>query len=206
MTKQQFMEKLQAKLAGISQKDIDERISFYNEMIEDRIEEGCSEEEAVAQIGSVDEIYKQIVAEMPFTKLIKEKLKLGRKLSATEIVLIVLGFPLWLPLLLGAVVVVIALYVSFWTVIVSFWSGFVALVACAFGGGVGGVLFLVTGRAFSGVVIIALSLISVGLSIFAFYVCKIVTTYALKAGRFVVKWLKHACVQNKKQTLEKEEI
>ena len=57
MLKQEFLAQLRDALCGLPQRDIDERLTFYSEMIDDRMEEGLSEEEAVAAVGSVDEIF-----------------------------------------------------------------------------------------------------------------------------------------------------
>ena len=48
MNKQEFLVQLRNALSGLPKDDIEERIEFYSEMIEDRIEEGLSEEEAIA--------------------------------------------------------------------------------------------------------------------------------------------------------------
>ena len=50
MNKIEFMQKLKDGLAGLSPKDREEQLNFYSEMIDDRIEEGLSEEEAVAYV------------------------------------------------------------------------------------------------------------------------------------------------------------
>ena len=55
---------------------IEERLEFYSEMIDDRIEEGKSEFEAVREIGDVDEVVSQIASETPLYRLVKEKAKL----------------------------------------------------------------------------------------------------------------------------------
>ena len=57
MNKQEFLAQLRKGLSGLPQDDIEERLTFYSEMIEDQTEEGLSEDEAVAQIGSVDEMW-----------------------------------------------------------------------------------------------------------------------------------------------------
>ena len=75
MTKTEFVLELASKLSLLPWEEIEDRISFYVEMIDDRMEEGVSEEEAVAAIGSVDEIASQIIAEIPLAKLVKEKIK-----------------------------------------------------------------------------------------------------------------------------------
>ena len=84
MNKRQFINALKLKLQGLPQSEVEDRLSFYEEMIEDRVEEGVSEEEAIKSIGSVEEISSQILADIPFLKLLKEKsnlsvnLKLGK--------------------------------------------------------------------------------------------------------------------------------
>ncbi len=51
MSKQEFLAQLKDGLSGLPQSDIEERVAFYEEMIDDRIEEGLSEEQAVSEIG-----------------------------------------------------------------------------------------------------------------------------------------------------------
>ena len=78
MNKQEFLELLRKGLYGLPQEDIEERIAFYAEMIDDRIEEGISETEAVEAVGSVEEIVFQTVSEIPFAKIAKERIKTKR--------------------------------------------------------------------------------------------------------------------------------
>ena len=118
MTKQEFLSALQDGLRGLPQSDIDERVSFYAEMIDDRVEDGLSDEEAVTAIGSVEEIVAQIVADTPLTRLVSVKIKPNRRLSPVEIVLLVLGSPVWLSLLIAIVAVALSLCVVIWSVVV----------------------------------------------------------------------------------------
>ena len=67
MDKALFLDELRRRLSGLPQSDLDERLLFYSEMIDDRMEDGLTEEEAVAGIGSVDEIVEQIMAEIPLS-------------------------------------------------------------------------------------------------------------------------------------------
>jgi len=53
MNKQEFIEALYRRLSDLPWQDVEERLNFYGEMIEDHMEEGLSEEEAVASMGSV---------------------------------------------------------------------------------------------------------------------------------------------------------
>ena len=47
MTKFEFLEELRNGLNGLPKNEIEERISFYSEIIDDYIEDGLSEEHAV---------------------------------------------------------------------------------------------------------------------------------------------------------------
>ena len=120
MTKQEFLKDLRKKLVRIHGVNADERIAFYSETIDDRIEEGLSEEEAVAEIPSVDEIAAGIRSELVQAKEEKAK-KEKKETTRSEKILLVLGAPIWLPLLLAGFAVVFALYVVMWSVIVTLW-------------------------------------------------------------------------------------
>ena len=109
MNKQEFLEELREELMGLPQDEIEERLDFYSEMIEDRMEEGLSEEVAVAEIGIPAEIAAQIIEDIPLTRFVVEKVKPKRKLKVWEIVLLVLGSPIWVPLLLAAIVIALAI-------------------------------------------------------------------------------------------------
>ena len=59
MNKQEFLMRLREGLSGLLQNEIEERLTFYSEMIDDRIEEGLSEEQAIGEIGDIDEIIRK---------------------------------------------------------------------------------------------------------------------------------------------------
>lgn len=63
MTKHEFDRLLREKIAQLPQKDIDSFSQYVGEMIDDRIEDGLSEEEAIADIGSIDDIVKAILSD-----------------------------------------------------------------------------------------------------------------------------------------------
>ncbi|MBQ7034585.1 MAG: DUF1700 domain-containing protein [Clostridia bacterium] len=175
MTKLRFILSLQERLSCLPQDDLEERLSFYSEMIEDRMEEGLSEEEAVAAIGSVDEIAEQIIAEIPLAKLAKEKIRPKRRLKGWEIVLLVLGSPIWLSLGIAAFAVMLSLYISLWAVIISLWAVFASFAGCFIGGVLAGILSAIGGNIASGLAVLAAGIVCAGLAIFMFYGCKAAT-------------------------------
>ena len=154
MTKVNFILELNERLDGLPRFEVEEHISFYVEMIEDRIEDGMTEEEAVAAAGSIDDIAEQIIADIPLYKIAKEKIKPKRKLKAVEIVLIAVGSPVWVPLLIAAVAVVFSLYISLWAVVVSLWAVFGSFVGC-FVGGIAASVILLVGKNLSGIAMMA---------------------------------------------------
>jgi len=199
MNKQEFVSALTKKLSGYPEKEVEERISFYVEMIEDQVEEGVSEEEAVSKIGSVDSIASQIMEELghtentqtetetepeiPYETQRETKSRSKREMSPWIIVLLILGSPIWFSLAIAAVSVIFSLFVVLWSVIISFWSVFAALLGCAIGGVAAGVVLLVVGNGFVGTVLIGAALVCAGLSIFAFFGCK----YATAGSAWIVK-------------------
>lgn len=195
MNKQTFLAGLRKGLSGLPQSDIEERLTFYGEMIDDRMEEGLSEEQAVLAIGPVDEIITQIIADTPFVRIAKERIKPKKRLKAWEIVLLALGSPIWLSLGVAAIAVILALYISVWAVIVSLWAVFVSLAGCAFGGMVAGVLFVCSGTTLPGIAILAAGLVLAGLSIFTFYGCQEVSKVIVKLTKHIAVGIKNGCIK-----------
>ena len=122
MRKEEFLSTLRSQLAGLPKEDIEEQIEFYSEAIDDRIEEGQSEEEAVRAVGGVDQAVTQIAENTPLSKLVKEKVVPKRKISAFEVILIILGFPLWFPLLVTAFVLFLVFYLLVWVLVLVVYS------------------------------------------------------------------------------------
>lgn len=60
MKKAEFLALLRERLADFSNEDAEKSAAFYSEMIDDRMEEGMTEEEAVAALGSLDDIVRSI--------------------------------------------------------------------------------------------------------------------------------------------------
>lgn len=175
MSKQAFLARLRKELSGLPKDDIEERLAFYEEMIDDRTEEGLSEEEAVSAAGAIDEIVAQTIADISLPKIARERLLPKRRLKAWEIVLLALGSPIWLSLGIAAAAVILALYVSLWAVIVSLWAVFGALAACVLVSVPACVISIVGGSAASGFAVLAAGIVCMGLSIFMFFGCKAIT-------------------------------
>lgn len=197
MNKHEFFEQLGRGLSGLPQEDIDERLTFYGEMIDDRVEDGLSEEEAVAEIGSPDEIASQIIAETPLSKLVKQKVKSKRKLKAWEIVLIAVGSPIWVPLLIAAVVIVFSLYITLWSLIISLWAVTVAFGVSAVACVASCPIFIARGYGWTGLASLGAGLLLAGLTVFLVF-------GSLAASKGVVKLTKRIILGIKSLFVKKE--
>ena len=195
MTKQEFLVQLSQGLCGLPQAEREEQLAFYGEMIDDRMEEGLSETDAVAALGGVEDILFRVVDEVPLTKIAKERLRSNRRLKGWEILLLVLGSPIWLALGVSAVSVVLAVYVALWSIIVSLWSVFVSLAACAVGGVAAGAVSVVQGNGYAAVCLVAAGLMCGGLSIFTFYGCKAATKGILMLTKKLAVGIKNRCMR-----------
>ena len=198
MNKEGFLAALRNALAGLPPEDIDERVSFYAEMIEDRMEEGASEAEAVERIGSVDDVVSQILADVPLTKIVKEKIAPKRSLRAWEIVLIVLGFPMWFPLIIAACVVVLAIYVALWVLIVSLWEVELSLVVSVIAAVASAVVYFTQGEVVPGIAMFGAGVLCAGLTLFLFIGCVAATKGAARLTKKIALGVKRLFIGKEK--------
>lgn len=198
MNKEEFLLRLRKGLSGLPQDDIEERLSFYSEMIDDQMEDGISEEEAVSAVGAVDEIVAQVVAETPLVKIAMERINPKRRLNAGEIVILALGSPIWLSLAIAAVAVILSLYVSLWAVIISLWAVFASVIGCSVGGVLSCGVFIAGGKVASALAMLAAGIVLAGLAIFTFYGCRAATIGCLILTKKIAIWTKN-CFRGKER-------
>lgn len=197
MNKQEFLSSLRARLNGLPKEDIDERINFYEEMINDRIDDGKSEEEAVADIGTVDQIVEEIARDTPLVKLVKEKITPKRKLRVWEIILLALGFPLWFPLALTAVVLAFVFYLLIWVLVIVCYSVEFALVVSSFGALVAFFAYLFGGE--FNLVCLGISIMSAGGAFLFIFACYGSTKATIKLSKLILTKTKLLFINKKEK-------
>lgn len=175
MTKLEFLSALKSGLSGLPNKEIDERLNFYSEIIDDRTEDGLSEEDAIKELGDTKEIISQIISDFPISKLIKEKIAPKKRLTVLEIVLLVLGSPIWISLIMVLLAIILSLYLSLWSVIISIWAVFVSVIASGFALVFSGIFFIFIGHSLSGIALIGAGITAIGLSVFLYLGSKLST-------------------------------
>ncbi|MBQ8340786.1 MAG: DUF1700 domain-containing protein [Clostridia bacterium] len=198
MTKEQFLQSLAHGIAGLPEVDVIHWLEYYGEMLDDRAEDGMSEEEAVAALGDPVQIARQILAETPITRLIKERIKPKQTLPVWVIILLILGSPIWLSLAISAVAVVFSVIISLWACMLAFYavelsfavSTLGCLVLCAvefyFAAPVLGLLFL------------GCALAMAGLSIITFPLWKLLTRLMIKGSKLFWLFIKKLFVRKEK--------
>lgn len=195
MTKAELMEKLRKELSFLPSEELESRLSFYSEMIDDRMEEGLSEGDAVAAIGDLDEIISQLKTELsPSPKAKpqgadeqKQSKPKGNKTRVWIIILIALGSPIWISLGAAALSIVISAYAVIWAVAGSLWALPVSLAGVFVGGLAVGVASVVAGSALSGVTLIGVAIACAGLSIFAGFGCFHLTRLAVFLSKAIAR-------------------
>ena len=196
MDKHDFLHALEERLAGLPEADRQASLDFYSEMLDDLVEGGMTEREAVASLGSPEAIAEEILLEMPLPKLVKAKMK-KRRLSGLEITLLAVGFPIWLPISIALLAVVFAIYISLWAVVVSLYAANVAMAACAPTGIAAAVVLFASGKPTSAFLFLGAGLALAGLSILWFLLCNLTAKGMWKLGRLTLRGIK-ACFIRKK--------
>lgn len=139
MTRDEFLGRLGELLACLPAKQVEETKAFYAEAIADRMEDGMSEEEAVAAMGAPGEVAEATLDDLP---AVPRAIARTRRCSTALLwVLTIVGSPVWVPLLAAFAAVAVTVYICIWVLALCVW-----IVAAALGGvGVVGLLLAVSG-------------------------------------------------------------
>lgn len=185
MSKTTFLNSLRKELKPLPREDIRQYIDYYSEMIDDRMEDGLSEDGAVAALGSAADIAAQILTDNPP--------KPGRKFKIWEIVLLVLGSPIWLTLGLGAVMLLLGLmliaisaYVVLWSAIIVLYAADLCLLAGLVTGIAGGFHYAASGMAAPALLFFGGALICGGCMVLLFFACNRLAVWLARLGKWSV--------------------
>lgn len=111
MNKKHFLAELEHELMPLKKSELRKFISYYEEMIDDYLEDGCTEEEAIRRIGTPGHIAGEILEDAGSNMS-------GRSLGSKILIgiLLVLGSPLWGSLLLAALLLILSVYLILWCI------------------------------------------------------------------------------------------
>ncbi len=201
MSKDAFIGELRHRMAGLPKEAVDRTVEYYSELIADSMEDGLSEEEAVSRLGSLDEIVANVVKDTPLPQIIETRIqeKKARRggIRAWEVILLVLGAPLWLPLLIAVLAVVLALYVALWAVVIALWAVVAAVILTGVVAVAAGIVELCQMHLPQGLVLLGGGLVCLGLCALLFLLMKLITVGTVKLCKLVWTGIKSLFVGKK---------
>ena len=187
MTKQEFLSELERALGKLPHTEVEQALAFYDEAISDRMEDGLSEAEAVADLGLIDEIAAQIAAETPPIPRAIARANTGSR--TLNIVLLAVFSPIWLPIVLALAAAALAVYVAIWAVIAALWAVDAVLVLMPFAGLAALASTLGGGMPLPGVFVFGLSLVSSGFGLVASFAVFWASKLLFQATRTFARWI-----------------
>lgn len=195
MNKKEFLEELEKRLQALPKEEIQERLQFYSEAIDDRVEEGETEEQAIEEIGTLDEITWEIVKKTPLVTLVKEKVKPKRHIRPWEIVLLCVGFPLWFPLLITAFVLILVAYILAWVLVIVTYSVEMAVGSAGLATIGAGVATFFNGSHWLGFGMAGAGLMCVGFALLWVFACVGATKASINLTRAIILSIKKRFVK-----------
>ena len=112
MTRDEFLGRLGELLACLPAEQVEETKAFYAEAIADRMEDGMSEEEAVAAMGAPGEVAEATLDDLP---AVPRAIARTRRCSTALLwVLTIVGSPVWVPLLAAFAAGAVTVYICTW--------------------------------------------------------------------------------------------
>lgn len=189
MNKAQFLNEIRRGLSQLPAGEIEKQLGYYSELIDDMMEDGMTEYEAVSRLGSVQEIYENILRDMPLPLLVKTRAKPKGGWTSLSIILIILGFPVWFTLAVGALIAIGSVYVVIWALVFAAFAVVLAIVLCAV---VFGVLFvrLLFSSVAAAVLALGCAFVFAGIGIAAALVALACAKLIVKATAAIGRWIK----------------
>ncbi len=168
----EFLIELKNKLSHLPISETGKVLSYYSESLEDKIEDGMTEEEAVKSFGSIEEIVKNLEAEIPLSTVVKDKVKTKTKTSDVNIALLImvliLGSPIWISFLALAFGLFVGAVAVLWALPITIVSIYVSLYPIAISGIFFGFVRMFEVSFSTGLAYLAVGVISAGLAVMFF--------------------------------------
>ena len=133
MNKQEFLIELKQHLKGIAPEDISGSIEYYSEMIDDAVEDGMTEEEAVASLGDMDEIERQLRSRgektaktppEPEVSVMPEPVPERKNSGKTAVIILLI---VCIPVIIGLLSAAAGIYLGMWGTVIGFYAAAVGM-------------------------------------------------------------------------------
>ena len=192
VNKMQFLRAVREKTVHLPLSEVNRLLEYFNEMIDEAMEEGLSEEEAVDRLGTWEEICAQIVefltsepqpieaikeepAKEPQNPIPEKKPKKRLSLPMWAIVLMILTSPVWgaivLALGIAAFAVIVSLVVTGGALVISLFAVVLSLAVVGVVGIPAAVVLFFTGSIATGLLSLGGGLVCGGFAILGWFMC-----------------------------------
>lgn len=195
MNKLDFLFELEKKLQPLPDQERKQALEYYFEIIDDHMDSGMDEDEAVAACGNIDDIAEKIILDTPMTKLVKQKNKTRRRMQTWEIVLLIAGFPVWFSLGVACFCVLLAISIVLWCVVMCIFVCSIACGACSFGLSVAAIVSLVTGNYLPGLFMLGCAMICAGVAILFFLLGRLCGKGVSKLHKLTFRGIKRCFIR-----------
>ena len=199
MKKEEYLEGLRTALraAKLPSFAIAEGVEFYTEAIDDRMEDGTSEEDAVAQMGPLEDALAAVSAEVPPVPRRIAHLSTGS--HALDIVLALIACPVWIPCTLACIGVIASIYLVLWLLVATVWM----LVTAAFLTGAVGVFAafwgIANGAPAMGFLGLGIGLAASGIALLAVPLAACATSALVKLAERFGRWVASLFMKGRKE-------
>ncbi len=182
MNKERFADILRSGLTGLPQSEIDRYVEYYLEMINDRIDEGMTEEEAVQAVGNPEDIAAQIRKErgvgatvtgevQRFADKLKNAVGYKGKLEPWHILVIILIIvfivPVGVPVIgvgFAGISVIFAVAAAVFGVLIAIFAALLGIMAAGVGLCVTSIFLMADGLVFKGLFMLGAGLFMTGIA------------------------------------------
>ena len=199
MSRDAFIGELRHRMAGLPQEAVERTVEYYSELIADSVEDGLTEEEAVARLEPMDQIVANVVKDTPLTQIVETRLQESKKKggSGWVIALLILGAPVWLPLLIAVLAVLFSLFIALWAVVIALWAAVTGVILAGVAAVAAGVFELVRLHVPQGLVLLGGGLVCLGLCALLFLLMKLITVGTVKLCKWIWTGIKSLFVGKK---------
>ena len=186
MNKQEFLAALARELEPLPREERYQTLNYYDELIDDRLEDGQEEEAVIQSLGDPKAVAQELLAGED------ELLVPNLGLRVWLLVLLVLGFPLWGSLLVTAAVVLLCVFICLYIPVFTLGVLALSLLAGAVLGAVGTPFLIADTGLAAGLFQLGLAVGMLGLAA----LCAVGFWYTgkatAKAGKAIWRWLKRS--------------
>lgn len=164
MTRREFMFELEDELAGLPLSEVNRITEYYDEIFNEALEDGKTEEEICAGLDNPQDIAGRVRAEIAFVRA--EQKPSAKSMSTVFIVLLgILALPIGLPIAIAVFAVVFSLFVTVFALVVSLGATVFGLFAGGLVGIAYGISVIIQGNPLFGVGFVGASFILTGISV-----------------------------------------